>query len=29
MSDQYDRGVWLMDFLQNLGIDMYAIGAAT
>ena len=28
MSEQYDRGVWLMDFLQNLGIDMYAIGAA-
>ena len=22
MSEQYDRGVWLMDFLQNLGIDI-------
>lgn len=28
MSEQYDRGVWLENFLQNLGIDEYAIGTA-
>ncbi len=28
MSEQYDRGVWVLDFLQKIGVDMFAIGAA-